>query len=120
MTVREPDLIVYSEASAAAILQDGKLLRIDRPAPTLVVEVVSSSDKDKRSRDLDYLDKRREYGQRGIPEYWIIDLIAQVILILTLVGQEYQEQRFVGDEHLVSPALSQLDLRATQVLTAGL
>jgi Uma2 family endonuclease len=120
VTAREPDLIMHSEASAAAILHDGQLLRIDQPAPTLVVEVVSSSDTDKTSRNRDYVDKRREYAQRGIPEYWIIDPIANVVLVLTLVGQQYQEQRFVGDEHLVSQGFPQLNLSAVQVLTAGL
>lgn len=67
---------------------------------------------------LNYIDKRREYAQRGIPEYWIVDPAAAVALVLSLVGQEYQKQRFVGDEQLVSPGFPQLELRADQVLQA--
>jgi Uma2 family endonuclease len=83
-TARQPDLIVHSQESEAAITADGKLLRFNGPAPLLVVEVVSNSDTDPKSRDRDYQEKRSEYALRGIPEYWIIDPIAAVILILTL------------------------------------
>ncbi|MEO0866872.1 MAG: Uma2 family endonuclease, partial [Cyanobacteria bacterium J06642_11] len=93
-SAREPDLIVHSEASAAAILQDGKLLRLGMPVPDLVVEVVSSSDTDPKSRERDYGEKRREYAARGIPEHWIVDPVAAIVLVLTLVGDEYQEREF--------------------------
>ncbi|MEO1593009.1 MAG: Uma2 family endonuclease, partial [Cyanobacteria bacterium J06632_22] len=73
VTARQPDLVVHSEASATAILKDGKLLRWEEPAPRLVVEVVSRSDTDAASRKRDYVEKRAEYAQRGIPEYWIVD-----------------------------------------------
>jgi Uma2 family endonuclease len=75
-TARQPDLIVHSEDSDAAIMTDGKLLRLNQPAPLLVVEVVSNSDMDKKSRARDYVEKREEYASRGIPEYWIVDPVA--------------------------------------------
>jgi len=120
VTAREPDLMLHSEASAAAILKDGKLLRLDQPVPHLVVEVVSSSDTDKKSRDRDYIEKRREYAQRGIPEYWIVDPMAAVITVLTLVGQVYQAQPFTGDNRLISPNFPALRLSASEVLRAGI
>ena len=120
VTARQPDLVVHSEASAAAILQDGKLLRVDQPVPMLVVEVVSSSDTDPRSRDRDYIEKRQEYAQRGIPEYWIIDPVSSVILMLTLADQTYKEQRFTDDMPLSSLNFPDFQLPAKRVLTAGL
>lgn len=119
-TARQPDLVVHSEQSAAAILKDGKLLRLEQPVPRLVVEVVSSSDTDKTSRTRDYVEKRQEYAQRGIPEYWIIDPIAEMVMVLTLMGEQYQEQTFVGDQLLTSPSFPLLELSAEKVLTAGL
>ena len=119
-TARDPDLTVHSEASAAAILQDGKLLRLGQPNPRLLVEIVSSSDTDKSSYNRDYIDKRREYAQRGISEYWIVDPIAMVVLVLVLTGSTYKEARFIGSEHIVSQSFSALDLTASQVLKAGL
>lgn len=119
VSARQPDLIVHSEESATAILTDGKLLRLDQPVPRLVVEVVSSSDTDKKSRERDYVEKRQEYAQRGIPEYWIIDPMAAVVCILTLLDQDYREQRFAGNEQLVSPGFPTMQLRAADVLNAG-
>jgi Uma2 family endonuclease len=56
-TARQPDLIVHSADSDAAIMADGKLLRFGMPAPMLVVEVVSSRDTDQKSHDRDYHDR---------------------------------------------------------------
>ena len=90
------------------------------PAPALVVEVVSNSQKDKRSRNCDYVRKRQEYAERGIAEYWIVDPEGAVVFILKLVDGVYQEQRFAGEEKLVSPMFPSLALTAVQVLTASL
>lgn len=119
-TAREPDLILHSEASAAAILKDGKLLRLGQPVPRLVVEVVSSSDTDKKSRDRDYVEKRREYAERGILEYWIIDPIAAAVTVLTLGDESYQAQPFTRDDRLASPSFPALGLSAADVLRAGM
>jgi Uma2 family endonuclease len=117
---RQPDLLVHTEASAQAALRDGKILRIDMPAPMLVVEVVSNSDTDKKARDRDYTLKRSEYAERGIPEYWIVDPVAAVVLVLHLDGGVYQEQRFTGDMAIASPSFPALALTAAQILAAGM
>jgi len=117
---RYPDLIVLSEAGAAALSGKSRsLITLDMPAPALVVEVVSPGDEGTENYDRDYIEKRREYAVRGISEYWIIDPDRQVILVLTLQGQTYQEQRFVGTEIIVSPTFPKLTLTADQILTAG-
>jgi Uma2 family endonuclease len=118
-TARQPDLIVHSEESEVAITEDGKLLRQDRPAPLLVVEVVSNSDTDEKSRQRDYQEKRLEYGLRRIPEYWIVDPIAAVLLVLTLDGTTYKEQCFQSQQSIISPTFSGLKLTAEQVFKAG-
>ena len=118
---RYPDLMVLAEAGVAALSgMKRSLVLLDMPAPALVVEVVSSSDTDKESRERDYVKKRQEYAQRGIPEYWIVDPIAKKVLVLTLVDDIYTEQTFVETELLVSSSLSELKLSAQQVLTAGM
>lgn len=118
---RYPDLMVLSETGVAALAgQKRSLVWLSMPAPRLVVEVVSSGDTDKTSRDRDYVEKRQEYAQRGIAEYWIIDPIAAVVLVLTLVDKTYEEQTFVGDAQLVSTAFPELALTASQVLAAGM
>ena len=119
-SAREPDLVVHSEESAAAILQDGKLLRLGMPIPALVVEVVSNSDTDPKSRERDYVEKRQEYSSLQVPEYWIIDPAAGVVFVLTLVAGNYQELKFTDDEALVSSSFPAVDLTAVQLLQAGL
>ena len=118
-TARQPDLIVHSDESDQAIMTDGKLLQFSAPPPMLVVEVVSSSDTDQRSRSRDYVDKRREYAARGIPEYWIVDPIAEVILICTLSDGIYQSVQFQKQEVLISPTFPALNLTVEQGLRAG-
>jgi Uma2 family endonuclease len=118
-TARQPDLTVHSPASASAILSGGNILFADMPAPVLVVEVVSNSSTDKKSRDRDYVKKPSEYAERGIPEYWIIDPIAAVIVVLTLEGTQYREQRFTGSMAIASVTFPELALTAEQILAAG-
>ena len=117
-TSRLPNLIVHSEDSDAAIMADGKLLRFEMPAPILVVEVVSSSDSNKQSRDRDYIDKRNEYAARDIPEYWIVDPIEGVVLVLILQNGDYISRSFVEDATIVSSAFPSLSITAKQVLRA--
>ncbi len=118
-TARQPDLIVHTEASARAILAD-RLLRPGMPAPMLVVEVVSNSDTDRRSRDRNYAEKFAEYAERSIPEYWIVDPAAALVTVCTLDGMAYQVAEFRGDAAIASPTFPTFNLTAAQILTAGL
>ncbi len=118
-TARQPDLVVHSEASATAILSGSRLLMPEMPVPMLVVEVVSSRDTDPKSKARDYQEKRSEYAMRQIPEYWIVDPIAAVVLVLTLEGESYRESGFTGMQRVVSQSFPSLDLMAEQVLQAG-
>ena len=61
-----------------------------------VAEVVSEGEE---SRERDYVEKRREYAEAEIPEYWIVDPQERKVTVLALRGAEYQEYGvfFVGD-----------------------
>jgi Uma2 family endonuclease len=117
-TARQPDLIVHTPESKAAIMKDGKLLRAQQAAPALVVEVVSNSKKDKKSRARDYDEKPVEYAARGIPEYWIVDPDEAVVLVGTLTGSAYRFATFTGPAPIKSPAFPALHLTAAQILAA--
>ncbi len=52
----------------------------------LVVEVVSP---DKPSRD--WIDKRKDYAEAGIPEYWIADPTDDTVTVLVLGNGDYVE-----------------------------
>jgi Uma2 family endonuclease len=119
-TARQPDLIVHTEESIRALLSGDKILRFAAPAPLLVVEVVSNSDSDKESRDRDYLEKRSEYAERGIPEYWIIDPIAALVIVCVLADDAYEALEFRGSDAISSLAFPAVQLTAAQVLKAGM
>jgi Uma2 family endonuclease len=118
-TARQPDLIVHTNESRAAIFDDGKILRSGVSAPLLVVEVVSNSLKDKKSYKRDYEQKPLEYAERGIPEYWLIDPDRAVVKVGTLFDGAYQFQDFTGIQVIKSPTFPGLPLTAAKVLTAG-
>jgi Uma2 family endonuclease len=80
-TFREPDIVVYTSEHLDRFGE-----RYGRGAD-LVVEVVSD---DAASRARDYEDKRRDYAEAGIPEYWIVDPTANRILVLSLDNDAYR------------------------------
>ncbi|NET56376.1 MAG: Uma2 family endonuclease [Symploca sp. SIO2E6] len=120
INAREPDLMIHSEASARAIDHAPQaVVKLGYPTPMLIVEVVSPGKPGEDNYDRDYIEKRREYAARGIQEYWLIDPHRKVVLVLTLQGQSYQEQRFSGANALASPTFPNLNLTAEQILNAG-
>ena len=120
VTAREPDLTVHSEASVTALLtQTQSLLAIDMPPPLLVVEVVSPGNPGSGNYDRDYIEKRREYAARGIPEYWLVDPGRRVVIVLTLENQIYEGRELRGNDAIASRTFPTLQLTAEQILTAG-
>lgn len=86
---REPDLVFLRPERLTA-------LRSQPVGADLVVEVVSEG---KDSRERDYVEKRREYAQAAIAEYWIVDPEERKVTVLGLDGDTYREHGIfhVGD-----------------------
>jgi Uma2 family endonuclease len=59
------------------------------------MEIISPDD-----RKRDETDKRREYAQANIPEYWLIDPERKTVFVLWLEGNTYQEHGLflLGDQ----------------------
>jgi Uma2 family endonuclease len=115
--VRVPDVVVMPESQWDAIGERSGSATIFRTeaAPIVVIEVLSPS-----TKATDRTDKRREYAQRGIREYWLIDPKQVAIVVLRLEAMGYIEiGTFQGDQPIVSPTFPGLTLTANQVLTAG-
>lgn len=120
VTAREPDFMVHSEESLSAI--DGAsqaIVKLGMPVPSLVVEVVSPGEPGSENHDCDYIQKPQEYAARGIPEYWLVDPIREVILLHLLTNGKYQIKMFRGNERIESPAFKLLQLTAEKTLEAG-
>ena len=92
---REPDLLMLRDRSDPR-RQDRYWLGAD-----LVVEVVSPD-----APDRDLVEKRADYAEGGIPEYWIADPRDETITVLTLEGEAYVEHgRFGSGDEATSPLL---------------
>jgi Uma2 family endonuclease len=122
VSARDPDLIIHSDASAAAI--DGRTevcLTLNDANPLIIVEVVSPGAPGEDNYERDYVQKPAEYANRKVPEYWIVDPAPDraVVKVGTLVSGIYQFQDFTGNQVIQSPTFPGLPLTAAQVLTAG-
>lgn len=114
VSVRVPDLVVFSEEGVAALEGASRsLVLLDMPPPLLVVEIVSPGQENR-----DYRYKRSEYAARGSAEYWIIDPMQQKVTVLEWVEGFYEEKVYTGDERITSPLLGNLEFTTAQVLQA--
>ena len=102
---------------------DGQVLR-DRTDPRcqdrywlgadLVAEVVSPDNPDR-----DLVEKRVDYAEAGIPEYWIADLRDETIRVLTLQGAAYVEHGVYGRGSMaMSPLLAGFAAEVSAVFDA--
>ena len=76
--VPTPD-IIYLRSENLRLINNGYVEGV----PDLVVEILSSD----RNRDL--VMKREVYARFGIPEYWTLDPVNDVLTVLELSGHEY-------------------------------
>lgn len=67
-------------------------------------------------RDRDYIAKRSQYENRGIPEHWIVDPVQAQVMVLTLLEDRYQSRIFRDGEPIQSRVVTDLVLRVNQLL----
>ena len=106
---REPDLV---------LLRDSEDVRSGERFWTgadLVVEVVSPDDPGR-----DFAQKRGDYAEAAIPEYWIVEPGSETITVLTLGGGAYVERGvFEREAHASSQILDGFSVAVDAVLQAG-
>jgi Uma2 family endonuclease len=115
---RYPDLTLLDEAHLV-LMESSTRLGTTMPPPRLVVEIVSPGDENAENYIRDYQDKRDQYAERGIPEYWLIDPQRSWVMVGLLVAGGYQFTTFRGNQTIVSQALPTLDLTVALVLARG-
>ena len=105
---REPDVVV---------MLSGHLERLkDEYAESadLVFEIVS------QDRDRDFIEKRADYAEAGIPEYWIVDPRDKRVTVLRLHGVEYRVHGEFGiGERATSVVLEEFAVQVSEVFAAG-
>lgn len=104
-TTIQPDVIWVADDNTQT-----RLAETISGVPDLLVEVLSPS-----TRGTDKVDKFRLYENADVPEYWIIDPIAEFIEVWQNVDGAYQQHGiYKRDESFTSPVLN------TQINTAAL
>lgn len=91
---REPDLLVLLAAT------DSRRQSRFWEGADLALEVVSD---DKAHRDL--VDKRGDYAEARVPEYWIVNPQTETIAVLRLSNDAYEEAGVYGRGQLATSAL---------------
>lgn len=106
---REPDLIFWRNAKDPRL--EGRYL----DGADIVVEVVSPSG---AKRDL--VDKRLDYAEAEIPEYWIVDPRNETVTVLSLDDREYAEAGVFGrGTNAVSALVSDLEVSVGDLFDAA-
>ena len=91
---REPDILLLRDRS------DPRRQNRCWQGADLVVEVVSLDDPDR-----DLVEKRSDYAEAGIAEYWIADPRDETLTVLALRGEAYVEHGRYGRGETASSAL---------------
>ena len=114
---RFPDLVVLRQEHLQ-LTQKRLTITLEMPPPRLIAEVLSPG---KPNQDRDYIYKRAQYAAIGVPEYWLLDPVAQTVLVLTLDGTDYREiGLFKGSEAITSVEFAELQLAVEQVFETGI
>ena len=106
---REPDLLLVTDADDPRCRNDC-WIGVD-----LVVEVLSPDNPDR-----DLIDKRKDYAEADIPEYWIANPVAGTLTVLVLSGVEQGEHGvFRSGEQADSPSLPDFSVGVKEMFDAA-
>lgn len=113
---RYPDLTIVREEHIQQLAKRNTI-RLSMAPPLLVIEVVSPGE---LQRDRDYLAKRLQYQDCGIPEYWIVDPQSQTVLVLELVENTYTEVgSFSEKDRISSTQFRELNITTAQIFATN-
>lgn len=84
--------------------------------PTIAVEFVSAARRDRRR---DYEEKRQEYMELGISEYWIIDRFRRILTVVRNTAAGPQDQVIRAGETYRTPLLPGFELPLAALFTAA-
>ena len=105
-TAREPDFGVYGPGD----LGDKKGKTWKAVTPILVVEVVSVGQEDR-----DYEEKRRDYWDAGVGEYWIADPVTKLLTVLTRGQSDWVEAKFEQNQSYRPKLLPGLEIKVEEL-----
>jgi Uma2 family endonuclease len=91
----------------------GRVPNLRSDLPTIAIEFVSEG---KRDRNRDYVEKRNEYLDAGIAEYWIIDRFRRQMTVVRATDRSPEEIVVQEQESYSSPLLPGFELPPAQIL----
>jgi Uma2 family endonuclease len=94
----------------------GRLPNVRQDLATIAVEFVSAG---RRNRQRDYVDKRWEYMETGITEYWIIDRVQRTLTVILNRPEGVQELVIAENGTYQSPLLPGFELPLAKLLAAA-
>lgn len=116
---RQPDLTVLAEGHIEQMADINQMaIKGFMDPPLIVVEIVSPyKSAGDANYQRDYIDKRKQFQQREIPEYWIVDPTAQQVSGLVLTEGSYQASVFKGNHRIESSVFPKLSVTAIALLS---
>ncbi len=94
----------------------GRLPNRRRDLPSIAVEFVSAG---RRNRQRDYIDKRQEYLEAGVGEYWIIDRFQRTLTVVRNTPSGPEERVVKEEETYQSALLPGFDVPLARLLEAA-
>ena len=107
--LREPDLFVARPSDSD-----------EPPAAADVLWVLEIVSPGPLNRDRDLIDKRRDYAQARISEYWIVDPAEETVTVLSLDAESYRVHgEFKRGSLATSPLFPELQINVTELFDAA-
>jgi Uma2 family endonuclease len=94
----------------------GRLPNVRHDQPAIAIEFVPTG---RRNRQRDHVDKRREYLEAGIPEYWIIDRFQRTLTVIHHRPAGPEELVIAENESYQSALLPGFELPLATLLAAA-
>jgi len=94
----------------------GRMPNLRRDVASIAVEFVSAG---RRNQQRDYVDKRREYREAGIGEYWIIDRFRRTMTVIYNRASQQDELVIAENQTYQSPLLPGFEVLLAQLLAAA-
>ncbi|GBO51950.1 hypothetical protein APA_3531 [Pseudanabaena sp. lw0831] len=107
---RRPDVLVMTLTQKKGLGNQPDILH--EPC-LLVIEIVSPT-----CRSVDTVEKRQEYAEFGIPEYWIVDFLLGTFSVLSLVNGTYIEKVYREGDRIASDIFPSISLSMNQVMAS--
>ena len=94
----------------------GRLPNRRKDTPSIAVEFVSAG---RRSRQRDYVDKRQEYEEAGIQQYWIIDRFQRTLTVFHFLPAGVEEEIISEGQTYQTALLPGFELPLARLLEAA-